>query len=573
MADNEDKYHATMRIEIPPELRAQLEAGKKPVTETASHGRAVIRIPKTQPVTPPLGDADFLELLQSIYDAALITDLNGRIISANTRASQFFLRTAEELCRLNILDIISGADPSVLTTILETLESDRFVLIQAFCNRKDGTVFPAEISINRLRISARDHLSLFVRDVTLRRAAEEELRTGYTAIRNAGGGIVIANVDANVQYANPSLLRLLQFEADEDLQGRNIRDFFCDRAAVEGMIQAVKRRENQSRETEAIRKDGSKLHVQVSAAPNVNSDGDLVGIVLSLLDISNLKLAQSKLQEYAGELRQKNLQMEDDLNMAREIQLASLATDYPVFPAGADRATSALRFSHLYLPSGIVGGDFFDILRISDTEAGILIADVVGHGTRAALVVATMRGLIEQLAGSARDPGEFLTKLNQAYASIFKQMEERMFATAFYSVIDLATGQCRHACAGHPPPFRLRRDRGVVEALEFRNGSRGPALGLYEDSVYRFDGIALDVGDLMLLYTDGLSEADNAQNEYYDVTRMPACLARDLKLPPERLLQDVVADARQFSGREHFEDDVCLLAVELHRLVDQHPVS
>lgn len=565
---NNDPFQATMRIDIPPDLQEQAEAiGRASESGTRRTGRTVIKIPRSK-VEPSvrLGDSDFQALLQNVYDAALVTDLKGLIVSSNVRAAQFFLSTEQGLFRNNIISLISGANEELLQTIWETLQSDRFVLIQACCIRKDASIFPAEISVNRLTLSGTDYLSFFIRDVTLRKESEDRLRTGYNAIQNAGSGIAIADIHANLQYCNPAMLRLLGLEYDEEILGRNLRDFLAEEKRADQMAGTVAAREPWFDEIEMKRKDGATFVVQMSALPNFNADGELVGMVFSVLDITSLKRTQKQLETYAQELADRNAQMEADLNMAREIQMAFLPRTYPVYPHHASMENSAVRFSHLYLPSGAVGGDFFDVIDISETQVGVFISDVVGHGMRAALVVATTRGLIERLSSVAHDPGAFLTQLNQAYASIFSQMGDRLFATALYFVADTATGLMRYANAGHPSPFRLRRDVGEVETLQFQNGSKGPALGLFDNTVFHSDECRLAPRDLLLLYTDGLSETQNARSEYYETERLAAAVKKNMALSPAELLAAIVADAQDFSGLKAFEDDVCLLAMEMARL-------
>jgi sigma-B regulation protein RsbU (phosphoserine phosphatase) len=559
---DEDSFLTTRHIDIPPELNEELSVSQKTsVTPDVRRGK-VIRISKAKAGTRPLGDADFQELLQSIYDAVLITDLNGQVINGNVRAVQFFLSDVEELCRKTVLDLISGADASLLATIRQTLQSDRFVLIQACCNRKDGTIFPAEISVNLLPLSGKDFLSFFIRDVTLRKEAEEKLRTGYNAIQNAGSGIAILDTDANLLYCNSAFARLWRYDHPEDLLGRSIQDFMPDTAVLDKMIHAVSSGEGWVDELAIKARDGSVVNAQVSAAPNLNADGELAGVVLSLLDISNLKTAQRQLEEYAQELQNKNMEMEDDLRMAREVQFTFLPRESPTYPPGAPPESAVLRFSHLYLPSGLVGGDFFDILTLSRHHVGILIADVVGHGMRAALVVATLHGLMDQLSRTAGDPGEFLTQLNKAYAHVFRQTSDRIFATAFYCILDIRDGSLQYGCAGHLPPYRLRRSSGVVEMIRPDKKVQGAALGLFDHSTYTSGVTRLEPNDVLLLYTDGLSETMSPANEFFETVEFAESLARHIKLEPAAVLKALADDAAYFSGRKDFEDDVCLLAVD-----------
>ncbi|HYR58785.1 MAG TPA: response regulator, partial [Chthoniobacteraceae bacterium] len=130
----------------------------------------------------------------------------------------------------------------------------------------------------------------------------------------------------------------------------------------------------------------------------------------------NLELSQAKeqLEQQAEQLREKNAQMAAELDMARELQSAFLPRQYPVFPADASPERSALQFCHRYFTSTELGGDFFDVLALSDTQAGVLICDVMGHGVRAALVTAIVRGLVEELRDQAADPGAFTTGMNRS---------------------------------------------------------------------------------------------------------------------------------------------------------------
>ena len=191
-----------------------------------------------------------------------------------------------------------------------------------------------------------------------------------------------------------------------------------------------------------------------------------------------------QLAQYAEELRTRNAQLQADFNMAREIQEIFMPQQYPTFPNFASPNESSLRFSHRYIPAAQVGGDFFNIFPITDTTGGIFICDVMGHGMRAALITAIMRGLVEELMPVAADAGKFLTEINRSLHKILSRTREPFLATAFYVVADVASAELRFASAGHPSPFRLRRQEQKVEPLRFCDPRHGPALGLFEKSAY-----------------------------------------------------------------------------------------
>src|SRR5207245_4244569 len=139
--------------------------------------------------------------------------------------------------------------------------------------------------------------------------------------------------------------------------------------------------------------------------------------------IERMRLTE-QLARYAEELRSKNAQLEADFNMAREIQELFLPQQYPTFPHSVSPEESALRFSHRYLPAAAVGGDFFDLFAITDTTAGVFICDVMGHGMRAALVTAIMRGLLEELMPVAADAGKFLTEMHRSLHALLRRTRD-----------------------------------------------------------------------------------------------------------------------------------------------------
>ncbi len=278
------------------------------------------------------------------------------------------------------------------------------------------------------------------------------------------------------------------------------------------------------------------------------------------------KRMSRQLARYAEELRSRNAQLQADYNMAREIQEIFMPQQYQTFPLSAAPEQSALRFAHCYLPAAEVGGDFFNIFAITDTTAGIFICDVMGHGMRAALITAIMRGLVEELMPVAADPAKFLTEINRSLHAILKRTREPFLATAFYAVADASAGELKFASAGHPSPLLARRAADTVEPLKSFDPRHGPALGLFDKSVYPSCRCPLNSGDLLLLFTDGLYEADNAAHEEYGQGRLLAAARENCHAPAEQLLDALLADVRAFSGETEFQDDVCLVGVEIARV-------
>jgi serine phosphatase RsbU (regulator of sigma subunit) len=274
------------------------------------------------------------------------------------------------------------------------------------------------------------------------------------------------------------------------------------------------------------------------------------------------KRTSDQLARYADELRARNVQMESDFNMAREIQQVFLPQHYPTFPRSASAEESALQFHHRYIPAAAVGGDFFNVFPLTNAKAGVFICDVMGHGMRAALVTAILRGLVEQLIPANPDAGKLLAEVNHSLHAILRRTDHPMMSTAYYLVVDAATLEVQFASAGHPSGFRLRRTKGVVEPLKQVDARHGPALGLFADSPYPTCRSSVEVGDVLLLFTDGLYEASDPKGEEYGQERLIAAAKQRLSLPAPQLLNELLLDVQRFTGTAEFQDDVCLLSVE-----------
>jgi phosphoserine phosphatase RsbU/P len=124
----------------------------------------------------------------------------------------------------------------------------------------------------------------------------------------------------------------------------------------------------------------------------------------------------------------------------------------------------------------------------------------------------------------------------------------------------------RFACAGHPSPFRIRRDRGVVEPLKVYDPRHGPALGLFEQAQYPICHAPMAANDLFLLFTDGVYEINAETEEEFGQERLLKAVQQRSHLPPDKLFDELLAEARAFAQREDFDDDVCLVACEVTRL-------
>jgi serine phosphatase RsbU (regulator of sigma subunit) len=257
---------------------------------------------------------------------------------------------------------------------------------------------------------------------------------------------------------------------------------------------------------------------------------------------------QSLLQEQAEKER-----LEEELRIARQIQMSLLPGDGLVQLRG-------LRIAALCLPAAEVGGDYYDLLPLSDSRMGLLIADVSGKGTSAAHYMAELKGLVLSLSRIYDSPARLLSEANRILSA---NMDSRSFVTMTYAVVDTKARSIRYARAGHNPVIRLDARTGLTHVL-------APAgLGLGLDSGARFDHILeeaelpLQPGDFFLFFTDGLSEAMNTRAELFGETRLRRILEQGGALDSEELKQRILEEVRGFVGGAAQHDDMTLVVLKV----------
>ena len=405
------------------------------------------------------------------------------------------------------------------------------------------------------------------------RRAEQKYRSIF---ENATEGIFQTTPGGHYLSANPALAQMYGYDSPEELLAVLTdvsRQLYVqpDRRA-EFTLAMQQNGKVLEFESQIYRRDGSIIWISENArAVHDELNGELLYYEGMVQDITRRKYAEEQREKaehrlscYAEELREKNAQLEADLEMARDIQQVFLTQAYPSFPRNLTLQESWLRFFHWYRPAAQVGGDFFCVLPLSDTEAGVFICDVLGHGLRAALVTAIVRGLLEQLTPVALDPRRLLSEINGGLLAIFRQTEMPMLVSAFYLVVNTVDGKMRYANAGHPRPFHVHRERGIAELLRFQ-APQGPALGIFEKATYQNNHAEASANDLIVLFTDGVFEVEMAENDYYGTERLLAAVRKRMHLPAGQLFGEVVAEIQQCSVSEQFTDDMCLLGVELTR--------
>jgi phosphoserine phosphatase RsbU/P len=413
-------------------------------------------------------------------------------------------------------------------------------------------------------------------DITERRKTESALakeRTLLTTLMEHTPHIRIYFKDLESRFimASRATAEWQGFKNPADLIGKSDRDLFSAEhaeAALADEREIIRTGkpiiDYEEKETWPDRED---TWVSTTKMPLRDAAGNIIGTFGISRDITEKKRAAEKLAQLAEELRAKNESLEQDLEMARELQSALLPQRFPNFPHHVTEEDSAVRFYPFFRPSMVISGDFFDVLDIADDKAGLFICDVMGHGVRAALVAAIVRSVVSQLRPLWTRPGELLVAINRALLGAFKQSDITLFASAFCLVADLAKGQLHYANAGHPNPLHFTREAesSGATALPLKGTRSGPALGLFDGARYETVRRKLSPRDVVLLFTDGLFEVEGSEGQLYDYQKLSRAVCSRTKLPVPELCRSLIDEVQQFSATQAFNDDVCLVAMDIDR--------
>jgi sigma-B regulation protein RsbU (phosphoserine phosphatase) len=247
------------------------------------------------------------------------------------------------------------------------------------------------------------------------------------------------------------------------------------------------------------------------------------------------------------EVAEVNRQLERELAIARQIQTSFLPKSSPQVP-GFDIAG-------INLPYSEVGGDYFDFISIVENQTGIAICDVSGKGIPAALLMAAYRAM---LLAEIRNQFALRIIFAKVNTLLHESTDRGKFVTAFYGVLDSKTRVLTFSNAGHDPPI-LRRADGRVESLS----EGGLPLGVLPDSRYEERPVGLSTGDVLLLFTDGVSEATNSEGEQYGPGRLEALLGELTSASARQIVDSVVERVTAFAGgTDRLSDDLTVVCVK-----------
>ncbi|WKK66639.1 SpoIIE family protein phosphatase [Lutimonas zeaxanthinifaciens] len=493
-------------------------------------------------------------LINAIPDIIFYKDTRKRYLGANL--------AFEKHMGLNINDLAGKTDLHILDKerAEKHLNSDDFVLKKGTSELFESvTILPngKRIVVETLKtpyFSEDGKLAGLIgigRDITDRKETEEKIRASENRFRSITSTAIDAIVSANkhgiIESWNPAATRIFGYTEEEAL-GQNLEIIIPEKyhkGHQEGMKRVLsggeKRAIGHIVEMEGKKKDNTIFPVTLALSMWEGIDQmNFSGIIRDI----------TKRKKNEALMMQANKRMEGELNVGKDIQMSMLPLTFPAFPNRKEIDIYAD-----LIPAREVGGDFYDFNFLDENHICLAVGDVSGKGVPAALEMAVAKTLLKSNAANDRSTASILTQVNNEIA---KDNDTYMFITVFIAILNTDNGKFVYSNAGHNPSYIIGKNRDITILDELH----GPVIGAMEGMTYNESTLYLEKDDMVLAYTDGVSEAQNIHEEFYGVSRLTK-LIKTGEYDSTRSLTDlIVKNVKHFEdGTEQF-DDITVLAIQ-----------
>ncbi|PKN07474.1 MAG: hypothetical protein CVU73_11955 [Deltaproteobacteria bacterium HGW-Deltaproteobacteria-8] len=505
-------------------------------------------------------------VLDTAVDAIFTVNQFGRIRTANQAACRTFGYGLEELVDQNVNMLMPEPYHSQHNGFLERYARTGVPRIvgkpgrEVPGRRKDGEIIPLELAVSEIPGGAQRNYTGILRDISERVRAREDMQAANAALakgedflkavtNNIPGLVGYWNADLRCEFANNAYLDWFG-KPSHEVVGMTMQELLGPDlfARNEKFVLGALRGDPQHFERVLTMTDGSQHHTLAHYIPD-DHDGHVHGFFVLVNDVTELKSAQLELED-----RQRLI--DADMEAAAEIQRSLLPKK--------GTCSLGLETAFRFMPSTVIGGDIFNVVCLGAQHSGLYMIDVSGHGVPAALVSVTLAQelspsgdlLMDKFFALPRPPEAVLRLLDSAFP--LERFDK--FFSMFYMLYEIDSGMLTYCNAGHPAPMLLRAG-GVLELLE--EGGTLVGLGLGHDYVQ--GKVEVQEGDMLLVYTDGVSELESPEDVQFSAERLEELFRSAYGQNPEQVLQLLTGRLQDHADGRPPDDDISLVCVRFSR--------
>lgn len=508
-------------------------------------------------------EKSFLKILiNSIPDIIFYKDINKKYVGANKAFEKHIGMDVNHLADKTDLEILPAERAN------KHMASDELILTSATSELFESTsIMPdgRRVVMETLKtpyFTAEGNLAGLIgigRDITYHKDAEEKIKASENRFRSITSSAIDAIISADkngiIESWNPAAVKIFGYTEKEAL-GQNL-DLIIPKkyhkhhhAGMDRVLEGGEKRAiGQIVEMEGQRKDKSIFPVSLALSMWEGIDDmNFSGIIRDI----------TKRKKNEAILLKANKRMEGELNVGKDIQMSMLPLTFPAFPERKEIDIYAD-----LIPAREVGGDFYDFHFLDENHLYFAVGDVSGKGVPAALEMAVAKTLLKSRAANDHSTASILTQVNNEIA---KDNDACMFITVFIGILDIETGKLVYSNAGHNPSYVI----GSNESIAVLDDLHGPVIGAMEGMTYKESEVLIDKDDIILAYTDGVTEAQNTKEAFYSTKRLVTLLENKQYNSTKSLTDLIVKSVNEFEeGTEQF-DDITVLALQYLKDSDKH---